>query len=475
MPMRRLSAPPAITTRFAFAFLVFLFVIPAHGIDLVQIYALAVDHDNKLREAEARRNAALESREQGIARLLPTLSISSRITRDSVLSKYTAPELVLLTGGRNVGFWNSYASINLVQPVYHHEYWVQLSQADNRIAEAEANYVDTQQNLILRTAKGYFNVLMAHDTLEFANAEQSSIARQLEQAKARFDVDLGTMADVHEAQAGYEQARAGTIQAEIRLENAKDELREIVGEYPDELQMLITDIPLDRPRPDNVDEWNSLAQQQNLGLIASINRVDIVKKNIELQFSGHLPSIDIVGSAGFTETNRQFGISTEYQQIGMELNIPLFAGGSVNSRVREARDELEAAQANLDGRRRAVTREVKEAFRGVVSVISHVRALEAAVVSAASALEFTQAGFEADIRTMVDVLAEQRNLYRAKRDYAAARYEYIINSLSLKRTASTLMLEDLAFINNWLHRGIKPMEHRVPGEHKNPGEIMLLP
>jgi outer membrane protein len=195
------------------------------------------------------------------------------------------------------------------------------------------------------------------------------------------------------------------------------------------------------------------------------NRAEVAKQDIDLQFAGHLPTLDMRASAGFTDNNRPFGISTEYQQIGMEVNVPMFAGGGVNSRVRQARHDFEAAQESLDGRRRAVIREVKEAFRNVVSSISQVRALQAAVVSAESAREATQAGLDVGTRTMVDVLTEQRNLFRAKRDYAQARYNYIVNSLRLKQAASILKPEDLALINAWLH-GIRsearPAEARPP-------------
>ncbi|MGZ8219090.1 TolC family outer membrane protein, partial [Methylomagnum sp.] len=401
----------------------------AQATDLMQIYQQALESDPRLREAQARRDSALENRPQGIARLLPTLSMNGRLTRNSVEAKFKQAELVFLIGARNVGFWDSRASIDLVQPVYHHENWVQLAQADNQIAEAEANFAAEQQSLGLRVAQAYFSVLLAQDTQEFTSAEQRAIERQLEQAKARFEVGLTAITDVHEAQAGYDQARAGVIVAENQLDNAKEALREIVGDYPGDLRGLAAEVPLNPPQPDKMEAWDALAQRENLSVIASQSRAEFAKKNIDLQFAGHMPSVDIRASAGFTDTTRPFGISTEYQQIGMEVNVPMFAGGGVNSRVRQARHDFEAAQESLDGRRRAVTRQVKEAYRGVVSSISQVRALQAAVVSSASALEATEAGFEVGTRTMVEVLAEQRNLFRAKRDYAQARYNYIVNSL----------------------------------------------
>jgi outer membrane protein len=427
------------------------FLAPAQATDLMQIYQLAVERDPRTREAEERRNAALENRPQGLARLLPTLSMSGRLTRDSVEAKFKSAELVFLTGGRNVGFWNSNASVDLVQPIYHHDSWVRLSQADNQIAEAEANYAAEQQNLMRRTADAYFNVLLAQDTLEFARTEQEAIARQLEQAQARFEVGLTPVTDVHEAQAGFDRARAGTIVAENQLDNAKEALREIVGDYPGDLDGLAAEVPLNPPQPAKMDEWDALAQKENLTIIASQNSAEFSKKNIDLQFAGHMPSLDLRASAGFTDTNRPFGIRTEYERIGMEVNVPMFSGGGVNSRVRQARHDFEAAMESLDGRRRAVTRQVKEAYRGVISSISQVKALKSAVISAESALEATQAGFDVGTRTMVEVLTEQRNRFGTKRDYAEARYNYIRNSLSLKQAASTLVPEDLALVNLWLH------------------------
>ncbi|HYE34169.1 TolC family outer membrane protein [Methylocaldum sp.] len=422
----------------------------AHAQDLLQTLELALQRDPRLREAEATRNAVLEAKPQSVARLLPTLSITGELNRNSVLSKFQQAQLVFIAGARNVGFWDSAASINLTQPIYRHEYWVQLSQADNHVAEAEANYAAEQQNLMLRTARAYFDVLFAQDSREFALAEQRAIERQLEQAKARFEVGLTAITDVHEAQAGYDQARANVIQAENQVDNAREALQEIIGDFDAALATLIEDIPLKGPEPESIEDWSNLAQQGNFGIIAAENRSLVAKKDIDLQFSGHLPSMDLVGSAGFTDTNRPQGISTEYQVIGMQVNVPMFAGGGVNSRVRQARHEYEAAQENLDGVRRSIKRQVKDAYRGILSSISQVEALQAAVVSSQSAVEASEAGLEVGTRTMVDVLTEQRNLFRAKRDYARARYDYIVNSLALKQAASTLSPEDLALVNHWL-------------------------
>ncbi len=424
--------------------------------DLLQIYDLALQHDPRLREAQANRDAALEARPQGIARLLPTLSMKGQLNRNSVYSKFGPSPLVFIAGARNTGFWTSNASVNLTQPVYHHELWVQLAQADSQIAEAEANYAAEQQNLMFRTGQAYFNVLLAQDTLEFANAEKLSLSRQLEQAKARFEVGLIPITDVQVAQAGFDQSKSAAIAAANDLENAKEALREIVGEFSGDLYGLRADIPLSSPKPDNIDEWSKESLNNNLAIIAAQSNAEVAKKNIDLQFAGHLPSIDLTAVAGFTDTNRPNGIGTEFQQIGMEVNVPMFAGGGVNSQVRQARHQFEAAQERLDTQRRAVRRQVKNAFRGVNTSIGQVDALKAAVVSTQSAVEATVAGFEVGTRTMVDVVIEQRNLYQTLRNYAQARYNYITNSLSLKQAASTLQAEDLALVNSWLSAEVRP-------------------
>jgi outer membrane protein len=437
--------------------LAFLFASAAEAGDLLQIYDLALQHDPKLREALANRDAALENRPQSIARLLPTLSAKGQLNRNSVFSKFGgASQLTFIAGARNVGFWNSNASVNLVQPVYHHELWVQLSQADSQIAEAEANYAAEQQNLMFRTAQAYFNVLLAEDTLEFATAERLALGRQLQQAKARFEVGLIPVTDVQVAQSGFDQSRAAAIAAANDLENAKEALNEIVGEYPGELYGLAPEVPLSGPQPNSIEDWSQRALRDNLGIVAAESSAEAAKKNIDLQFAGHLPSIDLTAAAGFTDTNRPNGIGTEFQQIGMQVNVPMFAGGGVNSQVRQARHQFEAAQERLDVQRRAVRRQVKNAFRGVLTSIGQVQALKTAVASTQSALDATEAGFEVGTRTMVDVVLVQRNLFQNLRDYAKTRYDYINNSLSLKQASGSLRPEDLALVNSWLSAEARP-------------------
>lgn len=418
----------------------------AQAKDLLATYELAMQRDPLLRQAEATRSAVLETKPQSVARLLPTVTIAGTLNQNYLLTSNTP--ITVQKGTAN--FWDSTASINLKQPIYHHEYWVQLSQADNQIAQVEAAYAAAQQSTGIRVAQAYFNLLYAQDNLEFSQAEKQSIAHQLEEAKARFEVGLNTITDMNQAQAGFDQAKANTIKAENDVDNAREALREIIGEYVDSLAGLAREFPLKSPQPADLAEWDRRAQESNLNIIAAINNSEQAKKGIELQFAGHLPSLDLVGSASVIDNNRPNGVRTEAEAIGVQVIVPVFQGGSVNSHVRQARHEFEAAQDSLDAQRRLVTKLVKNAYRGVLSSISQVESLMTAVASAQSALEATEAGFATGTRTMAEVLTEQRNLFQAKRDYAKARYDYIVNSLTLKQAASELQREDIEFVNRWL-------------------------
>lgn len=437
--MRKLAAFIALTLPF-----------PAFAQDLLTLYEQALQRDPAIHQAESTRNAALESKPQSIAQLLPTLSVAANLNRSWITTKSGNATQSQLAGGAFVNFWNSAPTLTLSQPIYHHELWVQLSQADSQVAQAEAVYQAAQQALILRTATAYYNILFAQDSLEFARMERQSIERQLEQAKARFEVGLIAITDVDAAQAGFDQSRANEIKAENDLDNARELMREIIGAFDGKIAGLADEIPLKPPEPADIEAWNQRAQDNNLLIIAAQNQAEVAQKNIDLQFAGHLPTLDLVGIAGFTDNNRPNGIRTESQIISMQLNLPLFQGGMVNSKVRQAREQYQAAQENLDVQRRAANKQVKIAYRGVTTSISQVAALKSAVASAQSALEATEAGFEVGTRTMIDVLLVQSKLYQAKQNYAKARYDYITNSLSLKQAAGILLREDVEWVNRWL-------------------------
>lgn len=418
----------------------------ARGEDLLQVFARALEQDPQIHEAEANRDAVREAGPQSLARLLPTLAVTGTLGQNRFETTST-----FITGQLgNQSFWDSTIYLRLSQPIYHSEYWVQLSQADNQIAQAEAEYAAQQQDLIVRTAKAYFGVLAAEDNLGFAQAERRSLEDQAHKMQQRYDAGTVPITDLLEAQAGFDQAVAGELAAQRGLHVAKVALREIVGTSELGLARLKEDIPLQEPTPVGLKEWNELSQRNNLSIIAAQNGVEIARKNIELQFAGHLPSLDLVANVGYQDTDRPFGVVANSQTVGVQMNLPILQGGGVDSRVRQAQHQFKAASEHLDKERRAVDRQVQDSFDGVLYSISQVKALKTAVQSARRAVEAAEMGQRAGTRTMVDVLAAHRNLYRAERDHAQARYDYILNGLLLKQGGGMLAVEDLKPVNTWL-------------------------
>ena len=433
-------------TKLFIIILLLLFKTSAHAENLLQIYEMAMERDPKILEAEANRNAALEIKPQSIARLLPTLAIVGNLTQNRYDTQNTFTNLQI--GQQH--FWDSNAYLKLSQPIYHHDYWVQLSQADNQLAQAEAEYGAEQQDLFTRTAKAYFTVLAAQDNLQFADAERRALERQLAQADRRFTVGTVAIMDLREAQAAFDLSVANTLAAQRAMSVAKAALREIIGQFNIELVAMGQDPPLLEPSPAKLEDWSELAQRNNLAIIAAQNRAEYARKNIDLQFAGHLPSLDLVGSVGINDTNRPAGLVANSQTVGLQMNVPLFQGGAVNSRVRQSQSQLEAAMQAVDKNRRAVEKQVQDAYYGIQFSINQVKALKAAVESNRTSVEATEAGFRVGMRTMVDVVASERNFYRAQRDHAQARYDYIYNSLALKQSASILTREDVEIVNAWL-------------------------
>ncbi len=421
-----------------------LWLSAAQGEDLVQVYEMAVQNDAQIKAARATRDSVFESRPQAIAQLLPALSMSGSSSSVDVDTVHSS------SGTGSSAYNKSSLSLNLSMPIYRRELWVQLDQADDQIAQAEATYAAAEQDLIVRTAQAYFDILSAQDGLKFAKAETDAIARQLEQAKQRFDVGLIAITAVHEAQAAYDQSRADLIQAENDLDNAWEVLYEITNQQIKSLAPLDQNLVLTRPMPASLEKWGSKALQQNLSIKAAEKAASLARNNVKVQQSGHLPSLDLVGSSSRDRTSLSSGSDTNTSSIGVQLTVPLYAGGGVNSRTRQARFELEASQENLDKERRSVTRQVRDAYRGVLASISSVKALQASTVSARSALEATEAGYEVGTRTIVDVLNSQRDLYRSLRNYANVRYNYIMSGLKLKQAAGIVSADDLNRIRPWL-------------------------
>ena len=421
---------------------------PGQAVDLLNVLEQAQATDPQFREAQANALAAAEGIPQARADIwLPTLNFTgstSRVQQDIELSQG-------IGAGGEVAFTTRAFRITLNQPVYHFDRYVRLGQADKRLQQSNYELDAARQALIVRVAERYFDVLAAEDNLDFATAEKQSLQGQLEQAQQRFEVGLIAITDVQEAQAGFDRATASQIVAENELDNSREALRETAEVYYDKLATLGKSIKLTPPEPPDIEAWTQTALDQNLEIAAANTAVEIAYKEIRVQSAGHIPTIDIIGSHGFNKQGGRFGGSEVTQgDIAIELNVPIYEGGRVNSRTREATHEHTAALQRLEQAKRAVFRETRQAYLGVIAQISTVKALRQAVLSSNTAVESTRAGFEVGTRTAVDVVDAERELFEARRDFSRARYDYILDILRLKQAAGTLKPEDLTVANTWL-------------------------
>lgn len=417
-----------------------------HAEDLLQIYHLARQNDPEFAAARAQYDAAREAAPQARSAVLPQITFSA--------SRFENSEEALATGGGTIksDFDSEQLQLELRQTLFDWNEFSGLGRADALVAQAESELAAAEQNLVVRVAESYFAVLGARDTLRFARGEKTAIERQLEQARERFDVGLIPVTDVKEAQAQYDLAVSREIAAENALENAREALRTVTGQPTGLLSGVVGELALVGPDPGAPGDWVDTALQQNPDYLAARSGAEVARYEIRQARAGHYPQVDLV--ARRTEEETQFAgnipSDTETDSIGIELSIPLFSGGATVSATREFRAQFEAAQARVVQARRSAERNTRDAFRGVGSSISQVGALAQAVESNQAAVEATRAGFRVGTRTAVDVLSALRDLYQAQRDYAEARYQYILNRLRLKQAAGTLTVDDVRLINSWL-------------------------
>jgi outer membrane protein len=466
------------TLRRCIAFATAALVLPglALGADLTEIYHRALRNDPILREADANRQAALEAKPQALGALLPQLTATGSYTRDETsgttpylvpadLSNPTGPSVyapVPNATTSDIRQWN----VQLRQTIFHWDQFATLRQAGIEVAQAEVDYHAAQESVILRTATAYFNVLAARDTLEAADASKEAIGRQLEQAEKRFDVGLIAITDVEEAKAAADQSSAAVILAKRTLAASRDQLRELTGDAFDELSRPGDDMPLIAPDPASEEQWVRAALDQNLTLSSARLGADIAHENIAIARAGHAPKIDLVASKSGNNTGATTTINGPYsplfggsfpsgsvindKQIGVQVTVPIYSGGTTSSLVRQAVYRHRAARERLEQTARETERQTRDAYLGVISEIARVEALKQALASSRTALQATEAGYEVGTRTAVDVLLARQRLLDAQTAYARSRYDYVINVLTLEQAAGTLDESRLTRVNGWL-------------------------
>jgi outer membrane protein len=445
----------------------------AGAADLVTVYQRALQNDPQIREADANRLASRESKPQALSALLPQLDVSGSYTKfdqDSGRIQFTRAdptdensELVPINVTSTSNITAKQYDLTLRQSLFRWDQWMTLKRADAQVAQAEADYQFAQQDLIQRTSVRYFDVLAAQDTVDAAEAALEAFSRQLEQANKRFEVGLIAITDVQEARAAHDSAAAAVIAAKRVLATARELLRELTGESFDTLATPVDDMPLKSPEPASEEQWVTRALEQNLAVISARLATDIAKQDVRVARAGHLPAIDLVASRGDQDyTGDQIGRNAggtsrapadqtqTTDSIGIQVTVPIYSGGYTSSRVRQQVYLHRAARERLERANRETERSARDAYLGVISEMSRVRALRQALESSRTALQATEAGFEVGTRTTVDVLDARRRLFQAQTDYARSRYDYILNVLQLQFATGTLDRADLDEINSFL-------------------------
>ena len=422
----------------------------ALGMDLVESYEKALSYDSGIAAARA----SLDAQEAG-----------ADVTRSALLPQvgaYGNANHYDIDGPNQDNSYKSFSyGVQLTQPLFQADAWFAYDAAQLQTEAARAEYNLAQQQLILDVAEAYFNVLRAADTLTATEAAENAIQRQYEQAQERFDVGLIAITDVYESRASYDDATSRRIAAENDLDIARERLSRLTGEYAEDLENLEQDFPLMRPDPMDPQVWETTALEQNWQIETAIRELQASKANLKEAKAGHYPTVELNASLGrqrldnvevSTPTGlggQQDGTTTE-GVIGLSVNVPLYAGGGISAGVRQQRSTVEVRDNNLATTRRDVRVNTRSLFRTVNTNIETASALDQTIVSRRSALDATLAGYEVGTRNIVEVLDAERAYYVALRDYANARYDYVVNSLRLKQAAGTLSPQDILELNKWL-------------------------
>ncbi len=437
------------------------------GDSLSEIYELALQNDPQLRAARAAYLAGSESENISRAGLLPQISAAGEYSEAETKGSSTT---VLGQGavfGREgeTDTDSRHYSVTLTQPIFDLPAWFTFQQGKELSQQAMLQFSADQQALILRSAETYFDVLRARENLETALAEEKAIKRQLEQTRERFEVGLLPVTDVHEARAAFDEATVTTLEIRGALDIAFERLTVLTGQSHEQLSGLMPDFPVVNPEPADREEWVRFSLQNNFSLQVAKHVRNAADNNAQSKKYEHMPTLtgafsyyDDYSDSDFKgrdlNTNQNFSRPSEIDQDGhsvaLRLNVPIFTGGLVSAQRRQAYQQFVQAEENHINTQRNTVQNARSLHLLVLTNTARVKARNQTIISAKSALEATQAGYEAGTRTIVDVLVVQRNLYQARRNYANSRYDYIASLLKLKEVAGQLSPEDIYQLNAWL-------------------------
>ena len=420
-----------------------------YAVDLIEVYNIAVKNDPKLLASEVKHKAIMQ--EYPIARsyLLPNLKFSAK-------SQRTRESIDGAVYGRSTSttqFTTDEYSINLKQPLYRRDLFSLLEKSEYQIAKSLAERESARQDLIIRVAEAYFDILDSLDNINYVKSEKAAIKSQLNESKKRLEVGLIAITDYAEAQASYDLSETQYIEAKNLSDISKESLYVLTGKQFKKFSSLDKNIKAKDPDPNNIKAWEDFAIKQNLDLVAYKRAQDIATTNIKYERSKHFPTLDIYGTV--KETDKGGGSSGAFESnndyIGIELNIPIFIGGNTYFNSKKASYLEEQARYDVLQKKREVIRDARKSFLNLKSSISKVNASKKALESNELSVEYNQAGFEVGTRSTTDVLLALKDLYKAKKNFSKSKYEYLLSKLRLKQSIGTLSIDDIKVVNSWLN------------------------
>lgn len=417
---------------------------------LYDIYLEAKQNDPTLASAHSANQAAQELIEQAKANYRPSVNLTASATASRTNVKFIGTNNPFRGGSNRFEGYSS--SVEARQPIFRKENWERINQSETQVSISDKQYHLAQQDLMLRTTQAYFDVLLAQDQLTLIEAQKAAILSQLDQAKATFQVGTATITDVNEAQARYDLIVAQELSAKNNIDIAKRALQALTGKIPNKLASVRADLKVNNIKQP-IQEWQTVASKNNLNVQIQEDSIKLSEQDIDIAKAGHYPTLDAVATYNNAYSNggqNGFGNDSESSVVGLELAVPLYLGGGVSSRVRQAAYNKQRAMDELQLALRQTDLETQRAYLNLNTSIAQVKALEQALVSSQTQLDSTKLGYEVGVRTSVDVLNAQQQFFSANRDLLQARYNYLVNIIRLKTTAGIVNETDLQDINQQL-------------------------
>lgn len=415
----------------------------AHAADLMSIYRDAIAQDPVFASARFTYEAAKEASPQARAGVLPSIGLTGSVNRNKLET-----ESVINTSR---DYTSKGYTLSLSQPLFRMQNWIAVDQASLQVRQAEAVFADARQNLVTRAAQAYFDVLLAQDNVALSGAQKKAFEEALAQAKRNFEVGTSTIVDTYEAQARYDLAVSREISDLNDLEVKKNALQQLIGKAAPGLSPLKETPVLSLPNPADPALWVKGAEEASPTLAQQRAAYEIAQKEIDRTKAGHYPTLDLTGAYAYSDSpSSGTPFNSRNTSIGLSLNIPIFSGGGTQSRVRQALSLRDRAEQDLENTKRSVQQNVRTAYLSVTSGVAQVKALEASLVSSKASLDSTILGKDVGVRTNVDVLNSQQQLFQTRRDLQQARYNTILSQLRLKSAAGRLTEDDLAEVNRLL-------------------------